>query len=295
MIFEKFKEAILKEEFDVPNRVFDTFIPAFKAERANKKYKPLEETREGQLKILKDAEDGVEDALNYLYLRYLKLIKKVYNHYYIGPNKQAGAYKREEPYVKDFLSIAYPFWDKNEPTNPYKTFNPSVYSETTNIINNFGYWYMRYLENETMKLLRKQKLYGLSGAEGYGLRRASDNEEDVDSEGNLSFESMEGRLSNDAEIATEDFSSQVVDSIVISNIYNSYRKWLEEEKGKNYLLVFDMVLEGHSFSDIAKIYGTKYPRLIKDMWSRIKKWLLERYPELERDYMAMKKAEENEE
>lgn len=246
--------------------------------KAESIYKPLEDTQEGQKQILKDASEGNMDAVIYLYDKFKGLTRKVFYKYYLGPEKQYAQSKLDNNEVMDFLSVALSMLAGLTEPSPYKAYNPEVFSSDTNLVNQFSYYYFRYLQNEAFKLLRKNR----------GKNTIKRKETQIDDNGEVMGDSEEKStptevsydeyFSNSDEAATEDFS----DSQNLTMIFDDFEKWLAN-KGEKYLDIWKMRRQDVSFADIADKLGYARPQIARNKFEIIKKWFIEKYPDLDKN------------
>lgn len=297
MILEKIKEKLnrlLEASVDV-NQLFDSLVSPVAAASAARKYEGKEKTREGQLEILNDAKNGDVDAVNYLYLRYLKIAKKVFWKYFIGPDKSYGMQKVYNGDITEFISAAYFLLGNTESTNPHNSFDPSVYSENTNILNNFAYYYFRYLQSAAFKILRKEGIAGLSGSGANNLRNfKNEGGDEIIRDNNISVESVDEYHSNDKDIATEDFSDREINNMTASKIYNDFIEWLRANKSERYVEIFKNMAAGESYVDTAKKLGIKPYQMVRNIWVKMQDWIKEMNPELTSSYNKKSDEEDKE-
>ena len=142
---------------------FDRFILDKQAATAERTYGPLATTQQGQKQILQDASEGNTVAANYLFNVYKRIIAKAFWNYYLGPNKRFHRQRLSAGADSDFAATAYEMLLGSTDPSPYATFNPDKFNKKADLIKQFGYYLYRYLQNEAFKMLRADKLGGMTG------------------------------------------------------------------------------------------------------------------------------------
>lgn len=259
----------MKKFFEAMPSVLDNALSAWltpdTVAAAKEVYAPLEKTRDGQLKILNDAQSGKELAVVYLYDQYMPLIQKVFWKYFIGPNKEYGKGKLQPEAVFDFVSVAYEMLAGHSTPSPYKTFNPAKFDDKTNIVKQFSYYAFRYLQNDAIHLAKAMTRGGMA--------QAKLNSDDSDEE-KVTVTSYEDYLDNSTETASEDHAEISTLRIMLDN----FRDWLKENKDEKFLTVWDMKSQGCSMQDIADELGLPMEQYARALWNKVKTWFIEQNP-----------------
>jgi len=149
----------LQEDIDT----FDTWVSSARAKKASDSYSAMSGTQEGQLQILNDAAEGNTVAADFLFDLFKKIISKAFWKYYLGPDKKYHAPKIRAGGDKDFASMAYEMLLGSGETSPYDTFKPTKFTSAADLLKQFGYYLYRYLQNEAFKLIRAEKMGGMTG------------------------------------------------------------------------------------------------------------------------------------
>lgn len=215
---------------------FDLWVDGKRFNAAVQKYLPLSKTQEGQKQILQAARSGDSVAADFLFSAYKKIIAKAFWTYYLGPNKRYHQRRLEQGADADFASVAYNMLIGDEGTSPYKTFNPDKFTPEADLIKQFGYYLYRYLQNEAIKMIRAERMGGMTG----NLKQGED----------VSTVGYEDHFENSREAATADFSSDVDMKLTLE----AFLKKLRAESPKQYQ-IFTSRLKGKSLQEIADELG----------------------------------------
>lgn len=151
---DKLQEAI---------NTFDRWVSAARAGVAMATYGELSRTQDGQKQILADAKAGNTVAADFLFIALKPVIAKAFWKYFLGPNPATHQFKISQGADEDFASLAYEMLLGQGETSPFITFNAGKFSKTANLIKQFGYYVYRYLQNESAKIHRTDKLSGMTG------------------------------------------------------------------------------------------------------------------------------------
>jgi hypothetical protein len=176
---------------------FDEWVSDQRFNKAMQQYLPLAKTQDGQKKILAAAAGGDTVAADYLFSAYKKIIAAAFWKYYLGPERRYHSKRLEAGADEDFASVAYTMLLGAEGTSPFKTFNASKFTAEADLIKQFGYYYYRYLQNEAVKMIRSEKLGGLSGG--------------VDKGTEVSMVGYEDHFENSEEAASSDSFTDEID------------------------------------------------------------------------------------
>lgn len=260
---------MLKENLEImleaADLSFESFVSPTAQKKANEAWADRVKTQEGQLECLEAAENGQEEAVNYLYVRFLPLIRSAFWKYLIGPNRKYLSSKINSGEAEEFGNTAYTMIAGAESPSPYKTFDPSKFSENTDLINQFSYYFYRYLQAASFKIIRAHKSGSIS---------SSNDDEDKEKPVDISYDEY---MSNSADAATPDESPRTD----LNLIFDDFSEWLGKEKGPEYKGVFDLVRQGYNFIDITEELELDNPQQARNIFNRIKKYFRSQYPELE--------------
>lgn len=263
---------ISESMFDV-NTIFSGWITPALENKLDKTYKDLENTREGQLKILEDAKNGDKMAIIYLYKSYLPLVTKAYWKYFIGPDKKAGSNKITQEAAQDFLTHAYELLADVNETSPYKTFDPSKFSTDTNLVKQFSYYFFRYLQNEAIKLAKK---YNKGGFSSFKL-----NDKDINSPSVIKGDLMDpSEHVLDTREGSEEITPDHSNTTDLKIILDEFSDWLYSKEDLRYARIFKLKRAGFSLKDISEKLGLSSEQYARVLWNKIKNWFVERYPEI---------------
>lgn len=193
-------------------------------------------TQDGQKQILAAAATGDVTAADYLFAVYTKIIAKAFWAYYLGPQKQYHKQRLSSGADEDFASVAYGMLLGVSEPSPYKTFDASKFSEQADLIKQFGYYVYRYLQNEAMKMIRAEKMGGLSG--------------NVEKDTKIQTVGYEDHFENSEETSVGSFAASV-------DLKETLRAFLATLKHDNETLykVFRGRLQGKSVADVAAELG----------------------------------------
>lgn len=149
-------------------KAFTAAVPQSTREKLRKQFDPIASTQKGQMTILKQASMGEGDAALYLYDRLEKIVAKAFWKYYLGPNKEFRKVRMVGGAAQEFIAVTFELlMDRTRDPSPYKTFDPSKFNASADLIKQFGYYLYRYLQNEAFKLIRSARSGGVTGsAEG---------------------------------------------------------------------------------------------------------------------------------
>lgn len=267
------RQIQLKEKALTADEIFNGWIDSDQIEKVNEKFADKENTHEGQLEILKAASNHDNDAAIYLYNRYKLLTLKYFWKYYIGENKELGMQKIYNGAAADLASKSFELLSGNNKPDPFKSWEPDRYLDDldTDLIKQFSYWYGRYFQNECVKLWSKERKGGITG------NQFSDIDVSVTSYDNMTdgeLNSAQGYSSGaDEEVERKD------DQITLINIIKDFKKWLKENKPERELAVFDLKLQGLKNKEIAKELKFSSDQIVSDIWTKLKKYWIDRYPE----------------
>lgn len=230
---------------------FDKYLSKSDIDKAMKIYPDIK-NRNTQLKLLKDAKKRKLDAVNLLFYLYKGLISKAFWKFYLGPDKKYYAHRIKNREDYDFASKAYELLASGASgtTSPWKTFNPDKFSDKTDLIKKFGYYFYRYLQSEAFKMIRQNKLKGLSG--------------NVSSSEEVSVASYEDTYEGDEQTSVASETENIDLAVTLDSF--------EESLPEKYKKVFRLKRQGMSFADIAKKVGVSiisirnYMADIKELW-----------------------------
>lgn len=252
------------------NDIFNAFVSKSAEQEAEAKWGPKAKTQEGQKEILEAARNQDYSAVNYLYTRLKGTVFKVFWTYLVG-DKSFTSEKINSGQAAEFATEAYMMLAGQGNSDPYKTFNPDIFDEKADLINQFNYYYMRYLQSEAFKIIRKYKKGGFSGnrdlkgAEEEGMETAEP-----------SVASYDQFFQNSDETATEDFS----DESTIGIVFDDFEKWLRENKSETFAQIWSMVRDGLKFTEIASKLGMKRPQMARNYYMKIVDLFKQQHPEL---------------
>jgi hypothetical protein len=198
------------------------------------KWQPQRGTQKGQLEILHAAQSGETTAVDYLFLTFTKLVAKVFWVYYIGPDKKYAKGKITAGEDEEFASMAYTMLAGKEELSPYKTFDPSKFSEDADLIKQFGYYYYRYLQRMSMKMSRANKMEGMAG-----------NVKDNAAPQTVDYDSLSG---TGEEPSTPDSFTAEVDMKETLRVFLGQLK----QRDERYYKIFKSRLAGNSIPETAK-------------------------------------------
>lgn len=212
---------------------FDTWVDKNRAGLALNAYYEMSKTQEGQKQILKAASGGDTTAADYLFLVYKKIIAKAFWTYYLGPDKKYYQGRLSDGADEDFASVAYSMLLGSEGTSPYKTFSPDKFSPEADLIKQFGYYLYRYLQNEAMKMIRAEKMGGISG--------------NVPTDQTVSTVGYEDHFENTEKASSDDSFTDEAD------MQATLKSFLQKLKKENdtYYKIFKARMQQKGFEDIA--------------------------------------------
>lgn len=256
----------LKEGVKDAEAALQSYVSPESAKEAQDIWRERVKTTEGQLEVLNAAKGGDLTATNYLFTRYFKLITKAFWYYYVGPNKKLGYEKIANDEALRFASIAYNMLAGKETPSPYNTFNPDKFDHSrTDLVNQFSWYFYRYLQSEAFKLIRDERRGGFGG-----------NIDNDNPEGDITVASYDEYYQNSDEAATDDFS----DTANLNAIFDQFSQWLLDNKGELYQGVWDHVRAGMPMERIAGLLGMKDDQQVRNYFDRIRKYFKKLYPEL---------------
>lgn len=142
---------------------FNQWVTGARAEKALHTYYNMSKEQEGQKQILAAAKQGDSVAADYLFLVFKKIIARVFWKYYLGPDKKYYRKRIEEGAAEEFATIAYSLLLGGGSASPYNTFNLDKFTGEADLIKQFGYYFYRYLQNESIKAIRADKMAGMTG------------------------------------------------------------------------------------------------------------------------------------
>lgn len=215
---------------------FDKWISPSRVASANKEYPTS--TQAEQLRVLGDAAEGNTVAADLLFDLLKKIIAKAFWKYYMGPDKAFHQQKISGGADKDFASMAYEMLLGGGDPSPYDTFKPSKFSSTTDLLKQFGYYFYRYLQNESFKLLRAEKIGGITG----NIKQT---------ENPISTVGYESHFENDEDTASVD---SYTNEIEMKETIRAFLKKLKTTKPL-YHDVFLAKLRGASIDEVGKQLG----------------------------------------
>lgn len=256
----------LTEGFKDVDGVLTAWLSPEAINEANSIWEEKAKTRDGQLEILDAAHNGEASAVNYLYNRFLPLVRKVFWKYYAGPDKKLAQDSKDQSNVINFSAIAYNMLSGAESPSPYNTFNPDKFDEKADLINQFSYYYYRYLQSEAFKLIRKERKGAFSG--------------NKDSEEDSSVISYDDFASNTTEAAADDFS----DDANLNLIYDDFTKWLSENKAPIYKDIWELLRSGMKPEKISEELNLANAQQVRNYFNRIKKYFRALYPEIMKNH-----------
>ncbi len=230
---------------------FNKYLSQADIEKAQAQYPNLKD-RATQIRVIGDAKQGDLEAVNLLYHTFKGLTAKAFWKYYLGPDKKYWPSRIRAGEDYDFASKAYELLASGDTgkTSPYATFNLDKFSDKTDLIKKFGYYFFRYLQNEAFKMLRAKKMQGLSG----NVPKAEE----------INVASYEDVYDNTSETAVE----SETESIDLKLTLDSFIETLPEK----YKQVFNLKRQGMGILDIAKKLGIShgsvrsYMEKIKELW-----------------------------
>lgn len=244
------------------NHGFDDQVSNEDLAIAFRKYNDLVQTQEGQKELLRLA--GQEHdviATNYLWGRYKQLITNVFWKYYVN-----GIDVKDKLDNHDDYSFAEDAWlllngradeikvssvqkafdpkkvkNGEDPAttikghgNPYKAFNPDKYSPDADLLNSFGWYYSKYLENLANKFVRIM------------MKRAKE----------ISMETKIEDTGDTVELSSEDFSGESDEKIAIQQFYRIL--WAESSPKSPYNTIMKLRMQNKSPVEIGGILGKSH-------------------------------------
>lgn len=249
---------------------FNVWISPVRLQRAKDKYEQMSHSQVGQKNILEDAKNGSVQAADFLFDKYKSIIAKAFWKYFLGPNQKMHKRRISSGADKDFASAAYEMLlgsGEDLGTSPYKTFNPNKFSPEADLIRQFGYYVFRYLQNEAFKMLRAEKMQGITGNVG------ADSDFGVSSYEGMTTD-VEGKPTG---IEGEESALQSPDTFTMStDMKETLKAFLQKLKKENmkYYNVFLNRLQGKSVNETADALGISNVTVrnitaaIEPMWKR---------------------------
>jgi len=216
---------------------FSKWVSPARLAKAKARYDAKALTQVGQTEILSDAEHGETAAADYLFNFLQKVIAKAFWTYYLGPDKSKHRARIENGADKDFASVAYSMLLGSGATSPFATFDASKFNAKANLLKQFGYYVYRYLQNEAFKMIRADKMSGMTGNIA--------NKEDVQVAG------YEDHFENDEQASTGDSFTDKTD---IQLTLKAFLKQLKTIK-QVYYDVFKAKLDGMDTEAVAVKLG----------------------------------------
>lgn len=267
------RQIQLKEKALTADEIFSGWINPDQIEKIKTKFANKEKTHEGQLDILNAAANHDMDAAIYLYDRYKLLTLKLFWKYYIGDNREIGWQKIYNEEASDLASKSIELLSGNNDPDPFTSWDSSRYMDDLdiNLINQFSYWYGRYFQNECVKLWMRERKGGLTG-----------NYDEEIPVSVTSYDAMtDGQLgeTEDHSSSTEDEIEKKENQIALFNAIKDFKAWLKDNKPPRELAVFDLKLQGLKHGEIAKELKFGDEQIVSDVWLKLKKYWVERYPE----------------
>lgn len=267
------RQLQLKEKALTADEIFSGWVDPKQIERVKAKFADKEKTHEGQLEILKAAADHDMDAAIYLYDRYKLLTLRYFWKYYIGENKELGMQKIYNGAAVDLAEKSLELLSGNNNPDPFKSWDADRYlgDLSTDLIKQFSYWYGRYFQNECIKAWMREKKGGLTG---------NQSSEDTVSVG--SYDDLTDRdLSNSQgySVGADEEVEKKDSQMILINTIKDFKKWLRENKPERELAVFDLKLQGLKNKEIARELKFTNDQIVTDIWTKLKKYWVERYPE----------------
>jgi len=267
------RQIQLKEKALTADEIFRGWIDPDLLEEIKTKFADMEKTHAGQLSILKMAEDHDMNAAMYLYNRYLLLTLKIFWKYYIGENKELGMQKIYNGAAVDLAEKSLELLSGNNIPDPFKSWDSSKYLDdlNTDLIKQFSYWYGRYFQSECVKAWTKEKKAGFTG------NQSSEENISVGSYDELTDKDLSGShgysAGADEEVEKKDKQMTLINTI------KDFKKWLKENKPERELAVFDLKLQGLKNKEIAKELKFASDQIVTDIWTKLKKYWIDKYPE----------------
>ena len=256
----------LNEDSSSVQQIIDSWLDKDSVKRAQAKYN--EDTFEGQLEIYNAAKSGEKDACNYLYNRYLGLIFKVWKQTIMGSNPNMNSLKFLNGVASEYSERAYFMICNAHDPSPYNSFDPNVYDKNANLLNQFGYYYYRYLQNEATKInIRFSK---------DALNRYSTSLDGSDDAEEFGDDNIRKLGKNNLEAISSPDSTESED---INIVIDEFTQWLKDNKDPKYSQIFDLRKQGYSIADIADKIGAKGPQWVRSDFNKIKNWFGGLYPE----------------
>lgn len=264
-ILETFVSQSLKEALESPDQIFKGWLDVARIAKIEESYKELLSTPEGQLEIIQRASQGDEDAVLYLYHSYLPLTMKAFHKYYIGPDKELGwSGTKAIDGASELAAIAITLLSGHGDPDIYRVCNAEELKDSTNPLKQFSYYYYRYMQNECVKLYKREAKQGLGG----------NLEKDV----KVSVESYDNYLDHSEETA-DSSASTAAERSDYQIIFKEFEQSLQATEGKFYKDVFHLRAKNYSWEDIAEELNVS-ERDVKKAWSKIRTLFAEKYPDL---------------
>ena len=247
-------------------KTFNNWVNPARKAKADAAYATKATTQDGQLQILGDASDGNSAAADFLFDLFKKIISKAFWKYYMGPDKSFYKSRIDNGADKDFASMAYEMLLGGGDPSPYETFKPSKFSSKADLLKQFGYYLYRYMQNEAFKMIRAEKMGGMTGnvkhqtgapkkqvpaMQGKGLADDRDKGLSAGIAGDASVVGYEDHFENDEETSTPD---SFTDDIELRETIRAFLKHLKTVKPL-YHDVFYAKLQGMGSEAVADKLG----------------------------------------
>ena len=267
------RQIQLKEKALTADEIFSGWLDPVKLAEVKAKFEDKAKTHKGQLEILKAAADHDMDAAMYLYDRYKLLTLRHFWKYYIGKNKELGMQKIYNEAAVDLAEKSLELLSGNNKPNPFESWDASRYLDDldTDLIKQFSYWYGRYFQNECVKAWTKEKKGGLTG------NQSSEEPASIGSYDELTDKELES--SEGYSLGADEEAEKKENQLILINTIKDFKKWLRDNKPERELAVFDLKLQGLKNKEIAKELKFSNDQIVTDIWTKLKKYWIEKYPE----------------
>lgn len=229
-------------------KTFDLWIPTARVEKAVRLCTEQAATQEGQKELLQQASEGDSIATDYLYFRFKKLIASVFWKTYLGPDKKYWKARINAREDEDFASYAYEVLSGRSDPSPYNSFKPGKFDKKADLIKLFGYYLYRYLQHESRKLIKANKMQGMTGNVGKN--------DDIQ----VSTYSEVGDENPNTTSAVANMTATTDSSYEATEVKETLKAFLAELKQSNYksYTIFKLRLTGLTPYDIAEKLGVSH-------------------------------------
>lgn len=231
-----------KERIDT----FDVHIPSERIDKALRDWEKKSEHQTGQIEIINAASQGKQSAVDYLFVRFKKMIAKVFWDRVVKDKWKRVKGKQDE----EFSLLAYSMLSGEERPNPYNSFDTFLFDKDADLIHQFGYYFYRYLQRAATAFLLR----------GYGRGSTFP---DFYVKSYDEFEHLK-------QIPDEyDFTNKISDDYTVESFLN-----LLKNTNIKYYEVMTLMLKGYNQVETAEILGTSQQnvfyrlKVIKDIYNK---------------------------